>query len=470
VLFFSIVLFFQACSEDNDKNDGVTEGLPVPKLVSSIPVDNSSDVDYKIDSIQLVFDCDISLIKLSRIVLNGGPVLEAKANGKKLIIHISSLMPETKYTLSLESMAIKAINGGVNENPILLNFATGPKNEIFATGPKNEINITSDLTVSNPSSEVQNVYNFLKENYGSKIISGAMANVSWNINEAEWVYQHTGKYPAMNTFDYIHLNAAPANWIDYSDTQVVEDWWANNGLVSACWHWNVPVSEGSTEYTYKASETTFSAANATVEGTWENDIVNADLEEIAGYLNLLKNKNIPVIWRPLHEAAGNIYEYDGGKAWFWWGADGAQAFKNLWAYMFEYFQQQGLNNLIWVWTTQTKDDEFYPGDEYVDIIGRDIYNNNDAADIASQFDAIQDAYPTKMVTLSEMGSIANITEQWNSGALWSWFMPWYDYERTNDPGDADFSETNHTHADITWWEDAFSHDAVITRDEMPDLK
>jgi mannan endo-1,4-beta-mannosidase len=332
------------------------------------------------------------------------------------------------------------------------------------------VEITSELVVSNPSPEAQNVYNFLKENYGSKIISGTIANVSWNINEAEWVYSHTGKYPAMNTFDYIHLNWAPDNWIDYSDTQVVEDWWANNGLVGACWHWNVPLSEGASEYTYRPEETTFHAANATIDGTWENDIVKADLEEIAGYLNLLKNKNIPVIWRPLHEAAGNIYEYDGGKAWFWWGADGAQAFKNLWVYMFEYFEQQGLNNLIWVWTTQAKDDEFYPGDEYVDIVGRDIYNNNDAADIASQFEAIQDAYPTKMVTLSEMGSVAKISDQWNNGALWSWFMPWYDYERTNNPGDTDFSETNHTHAAISWWEDAVSHEAVITRDEMPDLK
>ncbi|WP_010420035.1 glycosyl hydrolase [Anaerophaga thermohalophila] len=449
ILFWAFPLFVY-CSNDSE------EKKPPPVVESTSPVDGAVDVNVSAE-VSVTFDEVVELVENHGISVNSKQVA-ADASFKKILID-AALEYGTQYEVTVPAGAVVNTFGVPSEHDVTFSFTTRPP-----------VEITSDLTVSNPSSEVQNVYNFLKENYGSKIISGAIANVSWNINEAEWVYQHTGKYPAMNTFDYIHLNAAPANWIDYSDTQVVEDWWANNGLVSACWHWNVPVSEGSTEYTYKPSETTFSAANATVEGTWENDIVNADLEEIAGYLNLLKNKNIPVIWRPLHEAAGNIYEYDGGKAWFWWGADGAQAFKNLWAYMFEYFQQQGLNNLIWVWTTQTKDDEFYPGDEYVDIIGRDIYNNNDAADIASQFDAIQDAYPTKMVTLSEMGSIANITEQWNSGALWSWFMPWYDYERTNDPGDADFSETNHTHADITWWEDAFSHDAVITRDEMPDLK
>ena len=57
------------------------------------------------------------------------------------------------------------------------------------------------------------------------------------------------------------------------------------------------------------------------------------LEKIAGYLKLLQEAGIPVIWRPLHEAAGNTYTYNTG-AWFWWGADGAQAYKDLWIYVF----------------------------------------------------------------------------------------------------------------------------------------
>ncbi len=48
-----------------------------------------------------------------------------------------------------------------------------------------------------------------------------MSNVNWNMNEAEWVKLHTGKYPAMITTDYIHLPASPANWIDYSQTEFI---------------------------------------------------------------------------------------------------------------------------------------------------------------------------------------------------------------------------------------------------------
>ena len=138
--------------------------------------------------------------------------------------------------------------------------------------------------------------------------------------------------------------------------------------------------------------------------------------------------------------------------------------------MFDYFKEQGLNNLIWVWTTQTKDNDFYPGDEYVDMVGRDIYNNTDASSIAEEFASIQQQYPTKMITLSEMGSVANISAQWSAGATWSYFMPWYDNERTNNPADAAFSQTNHQHADANWWKDAMENSAVITRDEMPSLK
>lgn len=207
-----------------------------------------------------------------------------------------------------------------------------------------------------------------------------------------------------------------------------------------------------------------------VEGTWENGILKDDLKEMADYLKLLQIKNIPVVWRPLHEAAGNIYEYSGGSAWFWWGANGAESYKQLWIYMFEYFEAQGLNNLIWVWTTQTKDDDFYPGDEYVDIVGRDIYNVSDASAISSQFISVQEKYPTKMVTLSEFGNVAPISEQWSDGAKWSYFMPWYDYDRTNDISEADFASTDHIHANAAWWQDAFNQSYVITLDQMPSLK
>jgi mannan endo-1,4-beta-mannosidase len=314
------------------------------------------------------------------------------------------------------------------------------------------------LVTTNPSPEAVNLYNFLKENFGKKIISGTVANVNWNINEAEWVYQHTGKYPVLNAFDYIHLHES---WINYDNTTVVEDWWNNKGIVAAMWHWNVPVSAGSATYAFYTADTNFDISKAVQEGTYENGIIKADLEKIAGKLLLLKNKNIPVIWRPLHEAAGG---------WFWWGAKGAQPCKELWKMMFNYFKEKGLNNLIWVWTAEPNDDNWYPGNEYVDIVGRDIYNKTLGSDMFNEYNTLKQRYPNKIITLSEFGNVAEITDQFNAGAQWSWIMSWYDYDRTNNPGSAAFKSESHQHANATYWKNAFANSKVISRDQMPSLK
>jgi len=453
-LLLTLFLYMSAvsCLEDVDKI------APPPTFVLAQPADGSKDVMNSTE-VSITYDQQIKLSEVNTIKINGQPV-QATVQGAKILLK-KDLDKGTEYVVKVPAGIVFGVNGDRSADEVVFKFSTKKETRVLSVLP----------VMANASREAVNVYEFLKEVYGSKCISSSMANVSWNTNEADWVFKHTGKYPAINTFDYIHLNWAPDSWIDYSNTQAIENWWANNGIVSAMWHWKVPKNKDTTdknEFTYASWETSFKAANATVEGTWENEVVKADLKEMAGYLKLLKDKNIPVVWRPLHEASGNIYK--GGGAWFWWGAGGSEAFKKLWIYMFDYFEQQGLNNLIWVWTTEMKDDAFYPGDQYVDIVGRDIYGNSDSSNIAGQFNAIQQTYPTKMIALSEMGGLPTISQQWSSGAFWSYFMPWYDYDRTVNPNSAAFTETSHGSADIAWWKDAFKNEAVISRDEIPNLK
>ena len=428
-----------------------------PVLVGSSPANGEVNVQIGLSNITLSFDQNIFCPAAghSRITFTGsGTAAVAGVSNQlnTLTISISGLEKGHDYKLTVPKGVVTGPTK-VEAAEIVINFSTIMGQQIAA-----------QLCTPNPSSEAVKLYNYLKQQYGQNIISGTMAKVAWNIDEAEMVHSATGKYPAMTTFDYIFLYASPANWIDYSQTQVVEDWWANNGIVGACWHWNVPRYEGAGVgiVTYRPDETTFRPSNATIEGTWENTVVKADFAKIAGYLKLLRDKHIPIVWRPLHEAAGNIYEYTNGTAWFWWGRDGAAAYRSLWRYMYDYFQSQGLNNLIWVWTTQTKDSDFYPGNNYVDIIGRDIYNQTNANDNAAQFDLIAQLYTNKLVTLSECGNVAKISDQWNKVAKWSYFMPWYDNDQKTLEG--------HEHANTQWWIDAVSQPFVITRDEMPSLK
>lgn len=347
-------------------------------------------------------------------------------------------------------------------------------------------------TVPSKSVEAIRVLEYLKSIYGKQILSGTMSNVSWNFKEAEWVYHHTGRWPAIAFMDYISLASSPSSWIDYGEVSEIEAWWKANGLIGACWHWRVPCVEGSDELHYtpgdgsvdaitgKRKTTTFSAVRATQEGTWENAVVKADLAKLSSYLKLLKDRGIPLIWRPLHEASGNIYKYANGKAWFWWGADGAEAYRKLWIYMFDYLQEAGIDNIIWVWTSQIGDEEFYPGDDYVDIIGRDLYPSAKDRDTQGfslqQFKSLAETWPEKLVALSECGKregvewLEKISVQWEEGAKWLFFMPWYDFDRTRNPGSETFDETSHKYADISWWQDAVSQPYVLTRDKLPSFK
>jgi mannan endo-1,4-beta-mannosidase len=440
-----LIPFFIAC----DENNSVVVEEAVPALVSTVPANNAT-VSPQTDSLIFIFDREITVIDKTKIKLNGKAVGNVSASKNTLSIELNRLEEKTAYTLIIEKNAIKAIPGKTNPEPLTLAFTT-------ETSPAG----ITDLVTPNPSPETLKLYLFLKENYGQKIISGTVANVNWNTYEADWVYHHTGKYPALNAFDYIHLYASPANWINYENTQTVENWWNNNGIVSAMWHWNVPVAQGSDSYEFYTDKTSFDIAKAVQEGTYENNIIKADLEKIANLLLLLKQKNIPILWRPLHEAAGK---------WFWWGAKGAQPYKALWKLMFETFETKGLNNLIWVWTAELNDNAWYPGDEYVDIIGRDMYNKPDASGMAGEYKTLKNRFPNKIITLSECGNVAGITGQWNENANWSWFMPWYDYERTNNPAGNTFNSEQHQHADAAFWKNAFANPKVITRNEMPSLK
>lgn len=333
--------------------------------------------------------------------------------------------------------------------------------------------------LSNPdaSEPTRQIYNLLRDCYGKKSISCSMAEVDWNYKEAGYVRHWTGRYPAMNGFDYIHLTY---DWEPYGDISPVKEWWDMGGLVTICWHWRAPDSEAVWE-AYKADNknaydgfyaqgggsptTSFSAANAVMEGTWENEFVKSDLEKVADRLKLLQEEGIVVIWRPFHEAAGNATIYNDGKAWFWWGADGAEPCVRLWKMMYDYFRERGLNNLIWVWTSQTKDGDWYPGDDYVDMIGRDLYNYK-TEDAAYNFNYLTAYYPHKMITLSECGysggSNPYMSEQWSAGAKWSFAMPWYHYQYS--------IGKNHQYANDDWWEDWFGQDYAITMDEMRVLK
>ena len=432
-----MTLFLISCKEDKNEEEITRVTINVENLFPS----DGSVIEAGITEVTFSFNKEVRVYDKSLVSVNGKTADNVSAYSNKVLVNIEA-EAGASYEVMLKKGSIGTTDGIYQEKDFRTSFS-----------------VAEEAQKTEKSKEALNVVDFLSASYGVTPISGATANVCWNINEAEWVYRHTGKYPAMNCFDYIHLSESPASWIDYSDISVVEYWWNNNGLVSAAWHWKVPESKGSSKLNMYTEFTSFDISRVLIEGSYENSIITADLEKLAGYLMLLKEKNIPVIWRPLHEASGG---------WFWWGAKDSQSYRSLWIHMYELFEKKGLNNLIWVWTSEGDDDGWYPGDEYVDIISRDLYNNKTDEYSLAEFDNLKTRYPGKIIALSECGRTATISTSWAAGAKWSWFCPWYDYDRTVNVGDAEFEKEQHIYADKIWWLDAVEYS--VTRDKMPSLK
>lgn len=316
-----------------------------------------------------------------------------------------------------------------------------------------QFNLNSTLVTPNATREATALYSFLRDNYGKKILSGVMTLNSFD--ETNWLKTNTGKEPAIVGLDFMHSGRG-YTW--YDDKQPIKDakaYWEKNGIPVFAWHWRDPLRTTEAFYTKNSSKpdgTSFDISKINDPASAEYKAMVSDIDFVAGMLKELQTQNVPVIWRPLHEAAGG---------WFWWGAKGAEPCKKLYQLMYDRMVNfHGLKNLIWVWTREPNDDSWYPGDNIVDIVGRDIYKTGDHSSQITEFNAMNTLYGTKkMITLSEVGSIPDVDNLINDAAAWSWFMPWYgSYTREG------------THNPLELWKKMFAHAYVITLDEMPSLK
>ena len=181
-------------------------------------------------------------------------------------------------------------------------------------------------------------------------------------------------------------------------------------VVAVMWHWNAPSGLLNTTYTnsdgrvvdaswyrgFYTDATTFDLSLAMADPSSEEyGLILRDIDAIAAQLERLDTAGVPVLWRPLHEAAGG---------WFWWGAHGPEPYLKLWNLLFDRLTNyHGLTNLIWVWNGEHAD--WYPGDATVDIVSTDIYaaDRDYSPQLASFGAATYYASSPKIVALSENG-------------------------------------------------------------------
>lgn len=335
--------------------------------------------------------------------------------------------------------------------------------------------------------ETKALMKYLHSVYGEHTISGQQEIYGSGHDgnselEFDWLLETTGKLPAIRGFDFMNYNPL-YGWEDGTTERVI-DWVKNrNGIATASWHINVPIDFDNYELgdevdwqkcsykNYQASMSTFNTANILVEGSKEREYFEAAMEDLAEQLLICQEAGVPILFRPLHEAQGNEGNYSDGTAWFWWGDRGAEVYKELWKLLYTTLTEEyGLHNLIWEYNSYnySNSPDWYPGDEYVDIVAYDKYNvqynRDDGKTGGPNLSAISAIYNYlveltdggKMVAMTENDTIPSLENMIVENANWLYFCPWYD-EYLMSENNQDFEELIKM----------YNSEYCITLDEIP---
>jgi len=144
------------------------------------------------------------------------------------------------------------------------------------------------------------------------------------------------------------------------------------------------------------------------------------VDAIAVFLKQLETARVPVLWRPYHEMNGS---------WFWWGGrTGEFSTVRLYRQIFDRLvHHHGLKNLVWVWSVDRvskpgmEHEKFFPGLDYLDVLGLDVYGNDFAQ---SYYESLEKLSGGKPLALAEVGNppaleVLARQPKWTFYAVWA---------------------------------------------------
>lgn len=234
----------------------------------------------------------------------------------------------------------------------------------------------------NATKETVKLYNNLIRLLQKGIMFGHQDDLAYGYG---WKYENgrsdikdvTGDYPAVYGWELgrievdapVNLDSVPFERMK----QFIQDGYKRGSVITISWHLNNPVTGKS------AWEPAVGTVASILPGGTKNELYKSWLDKIALFMQSLKGKNgelVPVIFRPFHELNGS---------WFWWGKNHCtpDEIKKLYQFTVTYLRDaKQVHNLLYAYNTDrfASSDEYlerYPGDEYVDVIGFDIYQRNE---------------------------------------------------------------------------------------------
>ena len=170
-----------------------------------------------------------------------------------------------------------------------------------------------------------------------------------------------GDHPGVHGSDFHFMIDKP--WEKDTHVAAAHAAYDAGAIVTIDYHWHGKYSDGHT-YDARDAQAAFNIVNdddSAGDVTWFYEDIDAVLEIINNDLK------IPFVFRPFHEMNGN---------WFWWGSrlpGGTDTYKALYRKLFDYMSTR-TDYVLWCWSPDYGvADAYYPGDDYVDVVGRDIY-------------------------------------------------------------------------------------------------
>ena len=269
------------------------------------------------------------------------------------------------------------------------------------------------------------VLNYLYSISGTRTIAGQHNRepnsnpVSWT----NWIYSVTWRYPKLWGADYLYLQDDINNrWTMITEAK---NQWNHGAFVTLMWHvcpptipepcdWEDGIMSDLSDAQWDEL-VTYSTTTTSLNYKWRERI-----DEIVPYLQDLKNNGVEVLWRPLHEMNDD---------WCWWcGRPGPNGSRKLYEITYDYMKNtKGLTNLIWVWsikditTTLTPTLEYYPDDNYVDVVALDPWN--DWSFPAENYSMTLAIAKGKPIAIGETGRLPSPTVL-AAQPRWTWFLGW----------------------------------------------
>ncbi len=180
----------------------------------------------------------------------------------------------------------------------------------------------------------------------------------------------SGDHPAVFGIDphYMLYKSASERQLHIDEAKAAYE---NGSIVTFDFHQRSRV-DGEIYYSQITDETDKSLVSDIVNN--QNDARGWYFGEIDEILDIINNDlGFTVVFRLFHEMNGN---------WFWWGTQTANHSPELYVDFYQLtvdYIKERTNHVLFAWSPdRTLDTSYYPGDNYVDIVGLDYYNPDKA--------------------------------------------------------------------------------------------